>query len=314
MVVKNNELKIKRVYEAPVEAVWDAWTDPKQVAKWWGPRGFTITTHAKDLRPGGQWRYTMHGPDGTDYPNVTTYFEVETHAKLVYDHGATDDTPALFRVTVTFAEKNGRTTMDMTMRLETPEDAAKMAKFVKQAGGNSTWDRLAEYLETSGTGRENFVINRTFATSIEHMFDLWTDPKLMVKWFGPTGSSMEFRHLEVKAGGSGFYRMWGEGYEMYGRFDYVELRRPDRIVYTQQFADADGKVSRHPFAPTWPETMRTTVHFTAEGPNLTRVTLTWKPVGDVTAEELAAFVKEKGGMTQGWSGSFDRLDSHLADE
>ena len=50
---KSNELKISRVYDAPVQAVWDAWTDPEQVARWWGPRGFSITTHSKDLRPGG---------------------------------------------------------------------------------------------------------------------------------------------------------------------------------------------------------------------------------------------------------------------
>jgi uncharacterized protein YndB with AHSA1/START domain len=71
MVAKNksNEIRITRIYDAPVQAVWDAWTDPEQVAKWWGPRGFSLTTHSKDLRPGGSWNYTMHGPDGVDYPN-----------------------------------------------------------------------------------------------------------------------------------------------------------------------------------------------------------------------------------------------------
>ncbi len=72
---KSNEIRITRIYNAPVQAVWDAWTDPKQVAEWWGPRGFTITTHSKDLRPGGSWKYTMHGPDGVDYPNNTKYLK-----------------------------------------------------------------------------------------------------------------------------------------------------------------------------------------------------------------------------------------------
>ena len=91
--------------DAPVKAVWDAWTDLKQVAQWWGPRGFTLTTHSKDLRPGGHWSYTMHGPDGTDYPNRTHYFEVEKYSRLVYDHGASEDRPPLFRVTVNFSAK-----------------------------------------------------------------------------------------------------------------------------------------------------------------------------------------------------------------
>ena len=83
----SNEIRIIRVYEAPVNSVWDAWTDPNQASKWWGPRGFSITTHSKDLKPGGIWHYTMHGPDGTDYPNKAFYHEVVEHQKLVYDHG-----------------------------------------------------------------------------------------------------------------------------------------------------------------------------------------------------------------------------------
>ncbi|MCC6952960.1 MAG: SRPBCC domain-containing protein, partial [Deltaproteobacteria bacterium] len=54
----SNEIAITRMYDAAVEDVWDAWTDPAQVAQWWGPRGFSLTTHSKDLRPGGTWRYT----------------------------------------------------------------------------------------------------------------------------------------------------------------------------------------------------------------------------------------------------------------
>src|SRR3954466_14882284 len=126
---KSNEIHITRVYDAPVQAVWDAWTDPKQAAQWWGPRGFTITTHSKELKPVGYWTYTMHGPDGTDYPNKALYHEVEKHKKLVYDHGGNDDRPPLFRVTVTFAEvKPNKTRMEMTMTLPTAEAAAETAK------------------------------------------------------------------------------------------------------------------------------------------------------------------------------------------
>src|SRR6476659_5727630 len=143
---KSKDIKITRVYDAPVEAVWDAWTDPEQVAQWWGPRGFTLTTHSKDLRPGGSWRYTMHGPDGVDYPNWTQYFEVEECRKLVYDHGGNDDQPPLFRVTVLFSEIDGKTKMEMSMILSTPEAAEETRQIIKKHSGNSTWDRLAEYL------------------------------------------------------------------------------------------------------------------------------------------------------------------------
>lgn len=317
MVAKNksNELRISRVYDAPVKAVWDAWTDPKQVAQWWGPRGFTITTHSKDLRPGGHWSYTMHGPDGTDYENKTLYYEVEKYARLVYDHGGNDDRPALFRVTVTFDEKNGKTRMEMTMALKTAEEAAEARKFIKKARGESTWDRLGEYLAKEIEHKDRFVINRTFDAPLETMYEMWSNPEHFSKWLPPTGMAMKFIEAEVKSGGKTFYSMTdGKDLTMYGRANYLELKRPDRLVYTQQFCDKDGNVSRHPFAPLWPETMLTIVTLTAEGPDQTRVTITWEPHGKATPEEIAAFVKERGGMTEGWMGSFDKLEAYLADK
>ena len=72
---------------------------------------------------------------------------------------------------------------------------------------------------------------------------------------------------------------------MYGRTEYLEIQKPNRIVYTQQFCDENEQISRHPHAPTWPATMLTTVTLTAEGPDETRVTVHWEPFGDVTSAE-----------------------------
>lgn len=314
MAAKNSssELKISRVYVAPVKAVWDAWTDPKQVAQWWGPRGFTLTTHGKDLRAGGFWSYTMHGPDGVNYPNKTLYLEVEKHSRLVYDHGGNDDRPPLFRVTVVFTESKGKTKMEMSMKLPTPEAAEETRKFIKKAGGDSTWDRLAEYLEKENSGKEQFVINRSFDVPLEKMFEMWTDPKHLSQWLPPTGLTMKFLKADIRPGGSAFYMMTdGEKLKMHGRIQYLEIERPSRFVYTQQFCDENENISRHPFAPIWPETMLTKVTLTEEGPSKTRVTVTWEVVGTATREELEAFVKEKGGMTQGWTGSFDKLEAYI---
>jgi uncharacterized protein YndB with AHSA1/START domain len=308
---KSNEIRIVRVYDAPVQAVWDAWTDPEQTAQWWGPRGFTLTTHSKDLRPGGHWRYTMHGPDGTDYPNNTKYFEVEPYAKLVYDHGGNDDQPPLFRVTVLFSEIGGKTKMDMTMSLPTPEAAEETRIFIKKAGGDSTWDKLAEYLEKEASGKEKFVINRSFDAPLELMFKMWADPKHLSQWMPPTGFRMELIRSDIRPGGSNFYFMTNGTVKMYGRSEYKKIEKPDCIVYTQQFCEEDEKISRHPMSPTWPETMLTTVHLTEEGPDRTRVTITWEPYGNFSREELDTFVKGRSGMTQGWTGSLDKLEQYL---
>jgi uncharacterized protein YndB with AHSA1/START domain len=311
---KSNEIKLTRLYDAPVKMVWDAWTDPKQVAQWWGPRGFTLTTHSKELKIGGTWNYTMHGPDGTNYPNKTFYHEVEKYSRLVYDHGANDDRPPLFRVTVSFSEKKGKTLMEMTMALATPEAAEETRKFIKKAGGDATWDRLAEYLAKEGAGKEQFVINRAFAAPIGLMFEMWSNPKHLAQWSAPKGFSTEYLRVDVRAGGSAFYCMSGPGgaHKMYGRAEYLEVTKPDRIVYTQQFCDEREKVIRHPMAPTWPETMITTITLAEEGPDSTRVTITWEPHGKCTREEMETFVKGRSGMTQGWTGSLDKLEEHLA--
>jgi uncharacterized protein YndB with AHSA1/START domain len=254
----------------------------------------------------------MRGPDGTDYRNRTTYFEVEEYAKLVYDHGAGDDRPPLFRVTVLFSETEGKTKMEMSMTLPTPEAAEETRKFIKQAGGNSTWDRLSEYLEKEISGKEQFLITRSFDAPLELMFEMWTDPKHFSQWLPPSGFEMEFIRSDIKPGGSSFYFMTGNDFKMYGRAEYLKIEKPDRVVYTQQFCDENEKIIRHPMAPTWPETMLTTVELAAEGPDQTRVTVTWQPYGATTPEELETFIKMKGNMTQGWTGSFDKLDAHLS--
>jgi uncharacterized protein YndB with AHSA1/START domain len=309
---KSNELHLTRIYDAPAKMVWEAWTDPKKAAHWWGPRGFTITTQDKEFRAGGHWTYTMHAPDGTNYPYKTRYLEVEKYSRLVYDHGSTDDTPPLFRVTVVFTEIKEKTKMDMTMSLATPEAAAEIEKFIKKAGGDSTWDRLAEYLNKEALGKEQFVINRSFSMPIETMFEMWKNPAHFAKWIAPGGMETKFIRADIKAGGSTFFCMSPNGtHKMYGRADYLEVEKPNRIVYAQQFCDENEKVIRHPMSPNWPETMLTTVVFSAEGSDQTRVTVTWEPRGKVTSAELETFIQSKVGMTQGWGGSFDQLEAHL---
>jgi uncharacterized protein YndB with AHSA1/START domain len=308
---KPNEIYITRVYDAPVKMVWDAWVEEKQVAQWWGPRGYTITTHSKDIRTGGMWHYTMHGPDGVDYVNKTQYLEVIEGAKMIYDHGGNDEKKPMFRVTVLFKDLKGKTEMDMTMALPNAEAAENTRQFIKRAKGDSTWDRFAEYLEMAKSKKDIFVINRVFKAPIDLVFDVWTDPKHSAQWTPPTGATMKYIRADVKEGGSAFYSMTMGGNTMYGRAQYLKIEKPHRIVYLQQFCDANEKVARHPMAATWPETMRTTVLLAEEENNQTRVTVMWEIEGQSTAEERETFSKAKDGMAQGWGGSFDKLEEYL---
>jgi uncharacterized protein YndB with AHSA1/START domain len=309
-----NEIRTIRVYDAPVDLVWKAWTELDQLAQWWGPRGFTITTHTRQLRPGGSWEFTMHGPDGVDYPNFVRYHEVVPHARLAYGHGASSDAAPMFQVTATFRDLGGTTELDMRMTLPTAEAAQKTRLMIKAHSGYSTWDRLAEHLEKVESSQEIFVINRSFDAPIETVFDMWTIPEHIVAWLPPSGFRMTFSHADIRVGGDALFSMSNGDMSLHARHVYQRLQRPERLVYAQTFTDAAGIVSRHPGMPTWPETTLVTVSFAAEGASQTRVTVRFELVGAVTAEERASFVDERAGMTQGWSGSFDALDGLLPAE
>ncbi len=308
------EIRVVRVYDAPLALVWDAWTDSAQVGQWWGPRGFTITTHHRDLRAGGTWDYTMHNPDGVDWPNFTRYHEVVPQSLLVYDHGASSaDAEPMFRVTAKFRDVGGKTELDMCMTLATPEAAVQTRGFIKAAGGNSTWDRLGEYLEKELHDKEIFVIARTFDAPIDTMWAMWTTPEHFAKWLPPTGFTMQFLRVDIRSGGDSFYAMTNGTFTMYGRAEYETVERPDRLEYTQVFTDEHENVTRHPAAPTWPAKMRTQVSLVAESATSTRVTVRWSVEGSATPEEIATFVSGRAGMTMGWTGSFDKLEAVLAD-
>jgi uncharacterized protein YndB with AHSA1/START domain len=87
-----------REFDAPRALVFSVWTDPKHLAQWWGPFGFTTTTSSFDFRPGGVWLFVMHGPDGRNYQNRITFEEIVPPQRIVYRHGGGDDVePVQFR-------------------------------------------------------------------------------------------------------------------------------------------------------------------------------------------------------------------------
>ena len=83
---ESRSLSISRTLQAPIELVWEVWTTPEHIAQWWGPNGFTNTIQKMDVQEGGEWKLTMHGPDGTNYPNRSIYKEVIPYKKIVFEH------------------------------------------------------------------------------------------------------------------------------------------------------------------------------------------------------------------------------------
>jgi uncharacterized protein YndB with AHSA1/START domain len=137
-----------REFDAPRELVFAAWTDPKHLAQWWGPHGFSITTSSFELRPGGVWRFVMHGPDGRDYQNRITFEEVVPPERIVYRHGGGDDVePVQFRQTITFEDLGGRTRIVWRGDFPSAEERDRVIKEYGAAKGLAeTMARLAEFV------------------------------------------------------------------------------------------------------------------------------------------------------------------------
>ena len=152
MTNEERELVLTRVFDAPRELVFKAWTDPKQVAQWWGPHRFTNPVCDLDVRPGGAIRIHMRGPDGTVYPMTGVYNEVVEPERLVFTSAALDaDGNPMFEVltTVTFAEQGGKTKQIMRARvINTTAQAAPYIAGMEQ-GWTQSLERLAESLAKS---------------------------------------------------------------------------------------------------------------------------------------------------------------------
>lgn len=138
----DREIVSTGVFNAPRELVWKAWTDPKHLAQWWGPKGFTNTFHEFDLRPGGVWRFVMHSPDGTDYPNRSVFVELVKPERIVFDHLKPMHK---FQVVATFAEQAGKTKLTFRMVFKSAAECAKVKVYAVEAN-EQNFDRLEAQL------------------------------------------------------------------------------------------------------------------------------------------------------------------------
>jgi uncharacterized protein YndB with AHSA1/START domain len=162
--INSTELNITRVFEAPVEKVWNAWADPSSVRGWWGPKGFSAPFARADFRVGGSYLYCMRGPDGRDYWSTGVYKEIEPLEKIVCTdsfadkdgnvvpasyYGMQGDFPMELLVTLTFESAPGGTKLNLR---HAGMPAGEQAELAKQ-GWNESLDKLAEMLSPAAARR-----------------------------------------------------------------------------------------------------------------------------------------------------------------
>jgi uncharacterized protein YndB with AHSA1/START domain len=298
----DREIAGSRIFDAPRELVWKMWTDPHHVAQWFGPRGFTNTVHEMDVRPGGHWRFHMHGPDGRNYRNEIIYREVVEPERLAYDHIS----EPFFHVTVTFDEENGKTRVTMRSLFQSAEIRRRVVEtYGAVEGMKQTLARLGEQL-----AHRSFVISRTFDAPRELIFKLWSDEEHLKNWFGPKGSTIIASKIDFRIGGMYHYGMtMPDGMEVWGRWIFRAIEPPKKLVFVSSFSDPDAGLAPPPFPGDWPRELLSTITF-IEFEGKTTVSVEWSPL-NATEAEAEFFESMHESMNQGWGGTLDRLTGYV---
>jgi len=132
------EITLTRVFDAPRDRVWKAWTDPQHLARWWGPKGFSNPVCELDARVGGSWRIVMRAPDGAEYPCGGVYREIVALERLVFTNIATD--------------KDGKPIIDGLTTVTFADAGGGKSKLTLHTRGTALVDYAAAYLQGMETG------------------------------------------------------------------------------------------------------------------------------------------------------------------
>jgi len=236
------EIVFKRVFDAPRELVFKSWTEPKRLAKWWGPKGFTNPVCEVDAKPGGSILIHMCGPDGSVYPMTGVFHEINAPERLVFASAVPDGKGGNHLEvlnTVTFAEQSGRTTITLQAKIISSTAQGDIFLEGMEEGWTQSLERLAGYV-TKPDQSLLVVVTHKFSASAEQVFDAWLDSKMIGLWmFGPKLRDEEILHLNVdpRVGGSFSFLVKREGKEIDHIGEYIEMERPHRLVFTWGIKD-----------------------------------------------------------------------------
>ena len=165
------------------------------------------------------------------------------------------------------------------------------------------------------TATKPFVISRVFDAPRDRVWKAWTEVEQLKRWWGPAGFKVHTCKLDLRPGGSMHYGMTApDGSDMWGKFAFREILKPQRLVFINSFSDPKGGVTRHPGHLTWPLEMLSTITFEEvgdKGGGKTKVTVQWIPADSSSEAERKTFDDGRDGMKQGWGGTMDQLAAYL---
>ena len=141
--ISKRSLSLTRTFDAPVALLWEVLTTPEHIIHWWGPDGFTNTIHKMELKEGGQWKFTMHGPDGKDYENEFVYREIDPMKKIILDHLKYPK----FTITITLFDEGKKTKVQWLNTFDSiPGKEEAVRAFKADVGLEQNMLRLSQYV------------------------------------------------------------------------------------------------------------------------------------------------------------------------
>lgn len=145
-ILSDREVEMTRLFAAPRELVFAAYTDPEQIPFWWGPRGVTTVVETMDVRPGGAWRFIQHHPDGAEYAFFGEYREIVPPERIVSTFQFAGFPDLVMEDTLTLTEQDGQTVLTVVSRFTSLEHRDRMLDSGLAGGAAEMWERLAEHL------------------------------------------------------------------------------------------------------------------------------------------------------------------------
>lgn len=244
-------LLVTRVFKAPRELVFEAWSSAEHLQRWFCPALFSVPEARIEFRAGGAFDICMRSPAGEEHWTRGHYIEIVPHSRLVIDMQVLGQGPeALFRarLEVAFAVEAGGTRLEV-MQTFTPLDpqAVPMIQGAPQ-GWSQTLDRLEQEVARMGAHsivHASFCIERVYAASRAQVFRALTDPVAKAKWFtGPEGFTPLAREMDVRPGGRELLKgRWASGLVTTFEATYHDIVPQERVIYSYAMYLDERKIS-----------------------------------------------------------------------
>ncbi|PJZ47158.1 SRPBCC family protein [Leptospira brenneri] len=257
LTLEEKIVRIERMFDAPIQLVWEVWTNPLHISKWWGPNGFTNPTVEFDFKVGGSYRIVMRSPEGVNYPVIGKFLEITplqsfVISDLVDEHpdewvneiqkltGPISSRELLnSKLRVLFEEIDGKTKVILITEFANNQIRDGFAK----SGMKESWSESFEKLDENALPKPNEIyIEKILNHPQELVFNAFADSDSIGEWWGPNGFKTTTQSKDFRVGGKWIFNMLGpDGTNYPNLIEYKEIRKFDYMEYSHGSGDKNKK-------------------------------------------------------------------------